>query len=233
MIFILHGDNFPRSRSVILKLQEKYNTENKVEINILETSPQQFKEHVTSFSIFDEPPFIVIDVSAAGKLKQDPYLEILQNISEEATVIIVSSKQLTKSNIWIKNATKLKAKVFESSVAEESNIFRFVDKVFEGNRVESYKELRNLFLSGQDQFYIFSMLLYGLRNLLAVKFESPHLVSTSPYVISKTTKQASRFNDAQILNLVGYFYDLDKQVKIGEIPSDVLVPLAVERVLSF
>jgi DNA polymerase III delta subunit len=231
MILILHGENLTRSRSAVVGLQKKLNIGTKVEVSIKDVTPPKLLDMCAAFDIFGNPSLVVLDVTMAGRMKVDGYIEAMMQIPPRAVLVILSAKELKKSNAFVKNASKLSAKVVSSPVKPASNIFRFVDSVYSGNRDASYKELQRLLLDNEDPFKLFSMLLYGLRNIAFAKFDSSEFAKMAPFVKKKSKGQALRFSKVDILALFESFYMLDKDAKTGVIVSDLLVPLAVEKIL--
>jgi DNA polymerase III delta subunit len=231
MIYLVHGENLSTSRKLIINQQKKLNLDTKTELDITETTPNQLLSVCSTFDMWGTAPFIVLDISAAGRMKLDKYTEIIQGIPKETVLIILSSKKLSKSNIFLKNATKLGIRIIENSETNAPNIFKFVDLVFNKNRKGSYQELRKLVIASQEPFYIFSMLLYGLRNIAYAKFGGTGKTKMSPFVKGKAIKQAEKFSEEEILKLIEQFYKMDKGAKTGELDQEILVPLTVEKIL--
>ncbi len=240
MIIILHGENLTKSRSIIsqlkTKLDLKTSDENldslKKELDIADITPSLLKETIFSYDLFSEPPFIILDISSAGRKSLDDYLEILENVPTEVTLVIYSKKELSKANFFIKNAGKLKAKVVENFQEPNSNIFAFVDAVWAKDRKKSYEEYKNLIIDGEEPFYVFTMLLFGLRNIAYAKFDSPELKRNAPFVVQKSTKQAKIHSDEKILALYHTAYHIDKNLKTGKINIEHAIPLLMEKVLT-
>ena len=232
MIVILHGEDLASSRNTLLKLSSKIPTP-RTELSISDVTPHQLAEYLGSFDIFNGAPFIVLDISKAGRANLETYLEVIQTMSIEANLVLLSDKSLSKSNIFIKNAAKLKAKVVGSALNYDSNIFKFVDAVFNGNRTQSYTELKSLLLEDKDPFYIFSMLLYGLRTITNAFFDTSAFKKASPYVKSKSQSQSKKFTQETLQALYTDMYELDLGVKTGLFTSDLLIPLAVEKILYY
>lgn len=233
MILIIHGEDLITSRKTIVSLQEKLNQTGKIEYSIIEVTTGELKDSLYTSNLFEGAPFYILDISKAGRTNLDPYLEIIKGMPKETNLVILSNKALTKTNIFIKNAKELNAKIIENSVSEKSNIFKFVDAVFSGNRKLSYTEFRLLMLDSKEAFYIFSMLLYGLRNVTAAKFELASYAKQSPYVQQKSAGQAKAFTEKELKNLYTTFYTLDRDSKLGKVSTEVLIPLAIEKVLVY
>lgn len=235
MIYILHGDNLSSARSFIVNLHEKAKTiSSKKEFLIEETNPEELGSVTSSIDMFGGSPLIILDITSYGRRDLNPYVEVLEKVPhDKALVIILSGKKLRKSNVFIKNSKKLDARVREFSQEDDSDIFNFIDGVFDGNRSASYKELRKLILMEKNEFYIFTMLIYGLRNISYAVFDSSAYKSMNPYVKSKVLRQSHKFSKKDICSLYSDFYDLDLKVKTGKIDSGILIPMAIEKVLTY
>ena len=233
MIYILHGENLSAIRTFILKLQADNNISSKREFLVEDTTPGQLADAVAAVDMFGGGSMITLDVTKAGRAKMDGFVEVLAVVPGETVVAIFSAKELTKSNAFIKAAQKFLAKVAVFKPTSPANVFRFVDSVFYGSRNASYKDLRALLVLEAEPIYIFSMLTYGLRNILYAKFNSPALNKISPFAKSKAKSQAQKFTEEQAVSLYEKFYEMDRDVKIGIQSPETLLPLAIEGVLPY
>lgn len=231
MLFVLHGENIIRSRNAVLGLKGKLGME-KLEFPIGEISAEQLLDTCLSFDIFGTPPFIILNISNAGRMQVTSYVAILSRIPNEAVLVVLAGKTLPKTNPFLKEVEKLGGKIIVSSEKPQSNIFKFLDSVFSRDRTTAYTELRDLLLDDEDPFKLFSMLLYALRNVASAKFIAPNFEKQAPFVRQKSRRQADNFSEHAISNLFKIFYDLDVKSKLGEIPKDILVPLALEEVFK-
>ncbi|EKE00048.1 MAG: hypothetical protein ACD_22C00100G0012 [uncultured bacterium] len=207
MIYIVHGENYTFSRNIILNQQKKLGND-RTEIDVTQTTPGQLKDLCSSNDLFGTPPFIVLDISNAGRANLDAFVDALSNLSAETNVIVLSSKELTKTNAFLKAADKLGAKVINNQKQITSNIFKFVDTLFLGNRKQIYTEYTKLINDDNDPFYIFSMLLYGVR------------------------KNAHKMPKQTLSTLLLNLYNIDKGVKTGELSVDMYIPLSIEKILN-
>lgn len=224
MIFIIHGENYARSREYVGEIKEKVKAKNVSEISVEDVTPVQLFDVLTSGDIFGNNPFVVFDISNAGRKNMDAYINFFEKVSNNTLLIIITSKELAATNVFIKNSTKLNAKIINNKAYPTSNVFAFVDSVFAFDRTGSYKELHKLTTSGEDQIGIFSMMVWSLRNIANAKLNSAARVQPRFYSIAK------RFSEDDIKYLYDEFYTLDKNVKLGLILQDILVPTAIEKV---
>ena len=65
-------------------------------------TPEGLYEICCSNDLFGTPPFVVLDVSGAGRTNLEPYIEKIEKIPEQTTLIILSNKQLTKPTPLLK-----------------------------------------------------------------------------------------------------------------------------------
>jgi len=156
----------------------------------------------------------------------------MEKIPKDTTLIILSEKELSKSNIFIKNTKNLKARLNFNEIAPQSNIFNFVDAVFYKQREKAYQELSKLLKDDVSPFEIFSMLNYGLRTLASAKFESPSYQKMSDFVKRKAYSQSKLFSKEQIAELFEKLRKIDMESKLSEIDEDLLIPTTIETVLN-
>jgi len=232
MIYIVHGEDLVKSRIMIQNQQKKVGAESRFEIEIADITPEQLFEKSHSNDLFGNPPFIVLDVSNAGRMDVDPFITKLQNVPEQTTIIILSGKTLSKTNAFIKNSSILNAKLNLNEAAPQSNIFNLVDAVFNKQREKSYGELSKLLKDGISPFEIFSMLFYGLRTMSSAKFESPSFKKLHDFVKRKSQSQSKLFTEKQITDIFEKFRNIDKGSKLSEIDEELLIPMAIETVLN-
>lgn len=232
MIYIVHGEDLAKSRILIQNQQKKMGVESRIEFEISDITPEALYEKGCSNDLFGNPPFIVLDVTNAGRMDLEPYISKLEKIPEPTTVIILSGKSLSKTNSFIKNTQKLKAKLNINEVAPQSNIFNLVDAVFTKQRDKSYLELAKLIKDQVSAFEIFSMLFYGLRTVASAKLESPSFLKMHEFVKNKSKSQSKQFSQEQLINIFEKFRIIDMKSKLSEIDEELLIPMAIETVLN-
>ena len=231
MIYILHGDNLSAIRTYILKLQQELNAESKSELT-LDQSADDVYSATASADFFGNNPFVTLDISDLGRKNADAYIEVLTKVPADTTLIIFSNKELGKANAFLKAAPELKARTLVFNDVPKSNVFKFVDAVFSKNRKLAYLELSNLEEDGEDAFYIFSMLMYGLRNLVYLKFDSAMQHKISPFMKSKFVRFSQGFEGGEIKSLYQDLYDMEVKAKTGRINLALMIPLSVEKILN-
>lgn len=229
MIYIVHGEDTAKSRNLILNQQKKLTAKDRFELDILDSSPSDLFQKLNTKSLFGEAPFVVFNITKAGRTNVDKYVEICKGTPRDTVLIIYSEKILSTKNAFIKN---LKSKEVISELKPQGNVFKFTDTLFYKNRNSTYKQLQLLLNEEKSPFEIFSGLLYALRTLAQAKFESESLKTLKPFVKSKAITQAKNFTKEDIVNLFQQFYEMDRNSKIGELDPDMLLTSAIEKVLN-
>lgn len=232
MIYIVHGDDLSKSRILIQNQQKKLNVESRVELDITQTTPEEIYEKSHSNDLFGNPPFIVLDVTSAGRMNLDKFIEVLQKIPMVTTVIILSGRSLPQTNAFIKNTAKLNAKINANEIIPQSNVFRLVDAIFYKQREKAYLELSKLLQDSVSSFELLSMIFYGLRTLASEKFNAPSASRLHNFVRRKAQSQANLFTEKQIIAIFEELRILDMKSKLSEIDEDLLIPMAIEKVIN-
>lgn len=130
-------------------------------------------------------------------------------------------------------------KLFTEEKADE-NIFNFIDAVVSGNKKLAYKLLNDQRKIGQEEGYIFSMILRQFKILLQVRDlweRSDNSISSDmskelgihPYVIKKTMPLVRRYNLDILKNIYTELYELDYKVKTGVMTQEILIDYFIGR----
>lgn len=236
MLFLIHGDDVSKSRETIIQIVNKLNsipntTIIKKEVNISDITPQEVLNFCRSKGMFGEVPLIILDCEGTTKFDFGPFLDILHIVPSSSNVIFLSPKELTKSNALVKACEKLGIKVSLHNNLPDSNVFKFTEALFSKNRKATYTELHKLQNAGEDAFYIFSMILYSLRSIAAVTYGLESASKMAPFVVNKVNKQKDHFPDTKLKKLYETFYETDLGMKTGSSDPELLLTLAIEKVL--
>jgi DNA polymerase III delta subunit len=232
MIYLVHGEDIPKTRALIVNQQKKLKVETKTEFEINETSPQKLESAGMSKTIFNDSPFILLNITKMGRMNVDEYIKVLKKFPKDTTVILISYKDLRNTNAFIKKQKDLGLKIIKNEKIPSSNVFRFLDAVADKSRKRTYRELSKLIKEDQDEMYLIAMLQYLFRNLAYGVFKSPQFNKINPYVKNKTRAQMKNFSKESLKSLYHDIYTIDKNTKIGlTSPADGLT-LAIEKVLN-
>jgi DNA polymerase III delta subunit len=232
MIYLVHGDDLVKSRSLILNQQKKADVEKRIELYLSDTTPQEIVERSCSNDLFGTAPFMVVDTTGTNKGVQDGLAGVLEKVPAAATLIIMADKEMSSVNPILQKVTKLNGKIILNNKIVDGDIFKFIDLLFLKDRNQTYKEYEKLIKKESDPFYIFSMIIYGLRNNAVLLFASPSAEKMNPFVKMKTSRQLKYFTEESIKKMYSGLYDLEKQAKTGEVEPDLFITLAIEKVLN-
>jgi DNA polymerase III subunit delta len=164
--------------------------------------------------------------------------KITINLAAQARLAQISKNNLWKINSDIEKLVSYKANSGTITLEEvnllcqgeiEAKIFDLVDAVGNKNKPRAMLLLKSLSDQGENGFYIFSMIIYQLRNLASVanlrdKFGPNHqLVSQEtgihPFVAKKTLDQLRNFSKKKIKSLFALASKIDSDVKSGKLES--------------
>ena len=232
MIYIVHGENYSKSRLQIQGQFKKSESETRVDLELVDTTPDKLLDAVTSKSLFGGNTFVVFDITGSGRTNLDAYVETAARTLKENTLVVLSAKELTKANAFMKSAATLGAHVTLNPEIPQSSIFKFLDAVFSKNRLATYTELKKLNDDATDNIYLISMTAWGLRNLAAAKFNSPKFEKLPPFIKSKAQKQSQNFTEDNVKGFYELVYKSDLETKTGRIAPEAAVISIVEKVLN-
>jgi len=233
MIFVVHGENYAESRRLIInQFLNKVRT-NKQELPLSDITPAKLSETILSIDLFGEPQFVILDVTGVKTDAFEKYETVIKNTPAENTVVLLSTKALSKTNPVLKFAQNANVKIIENTTVPEGNIFRFIDTLISQNRPAAYKELTKLTQEGVDTFYLFSMMLYGARNLAHAVTQSSKFEQMKPFQKTALEKRSGKTSLANTKALFGYLYSLDKKTKTGDMQPELMLTLCVEKMLNF
>ena len=112
-----------------------------------------------------------------------------------------------------------------------SNIFSIIDAVSEGRKKDALLLLHQHLEKGEDPFYLFSMLVYQLRNMLRIgdlkenfgypEREISRISQMHPFVVRKTLNQIRNFSFTKLTKLYQKLSQLDVMMKTGKIEAEL------------
>ncbi len=114
-----------------------------------------------------------------------------------------------------------------------SNIFSIIDAVAEGRKKDALMLMHQHLEKGEDPFYLFSMLIYQMRNMLKIadlkesfgypEREISRVSQMHPYVVRKTLNQIRNFSFAKLIKLYQKLSQLDVMMKTGKIGAELVL----------
>jgi len=125
------------------------------------------------------------------------------------------------------------------SYVQEANIFHMVDALGRRDTPRAMELLEQLLEGGQHALYVLRMITRQFRILLQIKelrakgtppADIPSLLGLPPFVVDKTSRQASNFSFRQLEDICRSLLELDTAVKSGEIEERLALNLFVTEV---
>ena len=121
----------------------------------------------------------------------------------------------------------------------EVDIFQTIDSLAQKNKKNAFLLLKKHIINGESPIYLFSMLQYQFRNLLAIKeladkglmYDS--IVKKSglhPFVVKKNYFQCKNFSMQDLKNIYKKAFQIDLQVKSGKIDPETALDLLVSSI---
>lgn len=178
-----------------------------------------------------------IEREAVGKLASYVGSDLWQMASEIKKLITyklncksVSEQRITADDIKLLVRAKL-----------DDNIFSFVDALGQKDKKRALKLLHDQIASGQNVFYLLTMIAYQLRNLLVISdlakqrkslYQISYLSKIHPYVVSKTLQQIKNFNLNELKKIYRTLLEADIAFKRGSADSLLLMDLLVTKLCS-
>jgi DNA polymerase-3 subunit delta len=112
----------------------------------------------------------------------------------------------------------------------EAKIFDLVDAIGANNKKRSLLLKQQLIDQGDNEFYIFTMVIFQIRNLLKVSeclqkgIKIPALIKQKtglhPFVIQKTINNLQKYSPAKIKQIYQMVAEIDRRTKIGEMEME-------------
>lgn len=141
-----------------------------------------------------------------------------------------NSREITLSDVQLFLAEK-----------EDDNIFSMVDAVVSGNKKVAFKLLDDQRKLGEDNTYLFSMILRQFRILIQLrdlfdredKMTSDALATTlglHPYVVKKSLPLVRQYPLAKLKNIYQHLLEIDIKTKTGQGDQSMLLDLFVGKV---
>lgn len=113
----------------------------------------------------------------------------------------------------------------------ENNIFRTIDAIASKNKKTSLKLLYSHIEKGDAVSYLFSMIFFQFRNLIAVKDAQKlglrNINKMNPYVFSKTSNQSRSFTYEELINYYSKLVQSDYYIKTGKIDPGIALDLFI------
>jgi len=146
----------------------------------------------------------------------------LWRMSNEINKLISYKHQASNSKIQITDVeTMIKPEV-------DLNIFEMVDAIGHKNKAKALKLFNQHLEDGADEYYLLSMFVYQIRNLIKVKTaEAIELLGLHPFVAKKTEQQANNFTFEELKKIYRQLMTIDFESKLGKINTQTALELFI------
>ncbi len=121
----------------------------------------------------------------------------------------------------------------------DTNIFKTLDALAQKDKRTALKLIHQHLNQGEDQFYLFSMLVYQVRTLLKLKdliekgtpyYNLAKASGLHPYVVKKSSSQLRNFSLEGLKKIYQRLLDIDFKVKAGLLDSPTAMDLLVAEI---
>jgi len=149
----------------------------------------------------------------------------LWRMSNEINKLISYKIQGTRDN------NQIKSEDVELFIKPEIdlNIFEMVDAIGYKNKAKALKLFNQHLKDGADEYYLLSMFVYQIRNLIRVKTtKAIELLGLHPFVARKTSQQAEKFTFEELKKIYHHLMTIDFESKLGK----TNIKIALERFIA-
>lgn len=166
------------------------------------------------------------------KIKElNPKISVSKKSVEKLILLTGSDLQLLNSEIEKISNYKNEGTIEEADVEIlvkgkiNSNIFETIEAISGGNKKRAIELFRKQLKSGNDPFYILSMYVFQIRNLLKIEdasertgnqYEVAKIAKLHPFVVQKGISQARFFGREKLKNIFNKLQEIDLKVKTGK-----------------
>lgn len=206
-VIVLHGDNSDKSYERLKKFTDEAKGRSWEVINLSDSS-HSVRDNLSSGSLFGSERFFVLrDFKLLEKKDMDWINK--KGAGLPGNLIIYSP---TLINQTLLKVLPKGAKIEEFKVPKL--IWSFLDHVYPGNLRNVLTEFHEIIKTEAPEF-VFSLLARQFKNLYLLKFPSNKL-GLQDWQISKLKKQADRFTDSKLKDILNNLSDIDYEVKTGK-----------------
>lgn len=231
IIFLIKGGKPDSRKKLVKKMKEKNSVFELNKLNETELSryiAAQFKSRGLNISLHDADYI----ANNSGYLEYESTVN-LYHINNEAEKI--ASFKSGSGNVTLEDIELLIIK------SVESNIFKLVDHVCEGNKAKAYEILEEMLLNNTPEQFIIHMLarqyrmLYQYTVLVKKGYGFNEIMSKMKlknFVATKLSKQARNLSPEKIQYYMEKILDTDKKIKTGEIDGRIGLEMITNGIIK-
>lgn len=185
-----------------------------------------------SYWVEDEVKKLSMEIDREAKTKLQVFVGAdLWRMENEIKKIALFAKSQNRNIILAEDIEEL------VKANNSSNVFQFIDAIAQKNSKRALLAMKNLIDAGEDEFYIFSMIVYQFRNLFSIfELNSKGLTQSNiakeaklhPFIVSKSRELLRYYDRTKFKKIYLNLFHIDKRMKAGLLsPSLALLLLTV------
>jgi len=228
MFYLFHGPDLVSSRQAWVDLRSEFDQQDIYIFSRNGFDLDQFAAALEGQSLFSQRKLVVLEgLPDLRKFRRLPSLVELS--APEISIALWVPKELGRSHKLVKLAKDQGRLLFFKG---DSLIFSFLDNLFSGKSGETFIALERLRLEGESPVRIFASIASQVRGLLAVISQAAYIGKKHPFYLNKLRKQARRFNQGSLCQLISVLFEYDFGVKTGKMESEAALIAVVSCILD-
>jgi len=121
----------------------------------------------------------------------------------------------------------------------EADIFKTIDAISSRNKKQALILIHKHLEKGDSPLYLLSMINFQFRNLLEIKdlverntpyYLIPKISNLHPFIIKKSYQQVQRFTLGQLKKIYHRIFEIDLQIKTGELEPKIALDILVASI---
>ncbi len=218
MLYLYHGADPTISRRLLTDFISGHEQKNPLRLAVTDVTLSALKEVLLPQPMFGQKTLLIIEGDPV-KIKEE-MLSFLATPSPHADVVFWFSDKLGKTDQLFKLIAQ-RGQVFEGNgAAVPEEIFSFLDKVSQRDKVAMQQELLLLTQQGSEAYYLLSMIIWQYRNLLGAHFDTKYMRTIHPYVLKKAKTAQKKFTRQELLRHYQFLLECDRLIKHGTLSRD-------------
>lgn len=217
-VVVIWEESEPKKNNALYKFLAKHSKKQQFDLldetNLFKWAAQKIAKENSAVTLDKNALQLLISYTGSDLFLLDKELQKLSNYKNQGTITKEDVDLLVKSNT-------------------NSSIFQAIEAISLGNSNQALKLFHEQISQGEDPFYILSMYLYQIRNLLKVgsyfwegntnEYTIAKLAGVHPFVAKKSIAQLRNLSESKLKNMMQKIQDIDVAVKTGK--TDIIFAL--------
>lgn len=112
----------------------------------------------------------------------------------------------------------------------ETDIFQTIDAIASKDKKLALTFLKRHLQKGENPLYLLSMIHYQFRNLILAKSGGLRKLKVHPFVLRKSTIQASKFSREELKKIYRKIFEADVSIKTGKMEAETALDLLISEI---